>query len=70
MLEAPSGLRLKLTRRTVRCAATNVDPATGLRDLDIPWTLDAHLGHRDCGIYADVIAGGALEVGDVLNRVA
>ncbi len=36
VIEAPSGLRLKVTKRTVRCAATNVDPSTGLRDLDIP----------------------------------
>ena len=36
MLAAPSGLRLKVTKRIERCAATNVDPATGLRDLQIP----------------------------------
>lgn len=70
VLEAPSGLRLKLTERTVRCAATNVDPTSGVRDLDIPWTLDARLGHRDCGIYAEVIAGGTLSVGDVLTPAA
>ncbi|WP_375465738.1 MOSC domain-containing protein [uncultured Methylobacterium sp.] len=70
VLEAPSGLRLKLTQRTVRCAATNVDPATGIRDLDIPWTLDARLGHRDCGIYAEVVAGGMLTVGDTLTITA
>ncbi|MDP4026038.1 MOSC domain-containing protein [Methylobacterium sp. NEAU 140] len=69
VLEAPSGLRLKITKRTVRCAATNVDPDSGVRDLDIPWTLDARLGHRDLGVYAEVIAGGALAVGDFLERV-
>lgn len=69
VLEAPSGLRLKLTQRTQRCAATNVDPVSGIRDLDIPWTLDARLGHRDCGIYAEVIAGGSLAVGDGLRQV-
>ncbi len=67
VLEAPSGLRLKLTQRTQRCAATNVDPVSGLRDLDIPWTLDARLGHRDCGIYAEVVAGGSLRAGDALT---
>jgi uncharacterized protein len=40
VIEAPGGLRLKVTKRTVRCAATNVDPETGARDLDIPWTID------------------------------
>lgn len=69
VLEAPSGLRLKLTQRTVRCAATNVDPVSGIRDLDIPRAIDARLGHRDCGIYAEVIAGGALAVGDTLVPV-
>ncbi len=64
VLEGPSGLRLKITQRTVRCAATNVDPTSGMRDLDIPWTLDARLGHRDLGVYAEVIAAGALAVGD------
>lgn len=69
VLEAPSGLRLKLTQRTVRCAATNVDPVSGVRDLDIPWAIDARLGHRDCGVYAEVIAGGTLAVGDTLTAV-
>ncbi|MER2264906.1 MOSC domain-containing protein [Methylobacterium oxalidis] len=70
VLEGPDGLRLKVTKRTERCAATNVDPATGARDLEIPWTLDRHLGHRDCGVYAEVLAGGTLRVGDALSRVA
>lgn len=69
VIEAPSGLRLKITKRTVRCAATNVDPATGERDLDIPWTLDKRLGHRDLGVYMEVIAGGAVAVGDRLRVV-
>ena len=32
--------RLKVVKRIVRCAATNVDPDTGMRDLAIPATLD------------------------------
>ncbi len=67
VLEAPGGLRLAITGRTVRCAATDVDPTSGVRDLNIPWTLDARLGHRDLGVYAEVIAGGALAVGDRLR---
>ena len=39
MLTAPSGLRLKVTKRIERCAATNVDPDTGIRDLEIPKSL-------------------------------
>jgi uncharacterized protein len=48
----------------VRCAATNVDPATGARDLAIPATLMQRYGHADCGIYAEVIAGGSIAAGD------
>ncbi len=60
--------RLKIVRRTKRCAATNVDPETGMRDLAIPDTLMRHLGHTDCGVYAEVIAGGDIAVGDELRE--
>jgi len=56
--------RLKVVKRTVRCAATNVDPDTGARDLEVPKTLLRQLGHADCGIYAEVIAGGEIAPGD------
>ena len=64
-----AGLRLKVTKRIVRCAATNVDPVTGERDLAIPEALQKYLGHTDCGIYAEVVSGGEVRPGDVL-RVA
>ncbi|HLI99573.1 MAG TPA: MOSC domain-containing protein [Bradyrhizobium sp.] len=57
-------VRLKIVKPIVRCAAVNVDPDTAARDLDIPPTLERRLGHADCGIYAEVIAGGTLRVGD------
>lgn len=69
VLEAPGGLRLKVTARTERCAATNVDPQTGIRDLQIPRTLLQRLGHTDCGVYAEVIAGGRVSVGDRLTLI-
>ncbi len=55
--------RLKAVKRIVRCAATNVDPDTGLRDLSIPQALMRNLKHADCGIYAEVIMGGKIEDG-------
>ncbi|HEY8566053.1 MAG TPA: MOSC N-terminal beta barrel domain-containing protein [Beijerinckiaceae bacterium] len=70
VLEGPGGLRLKVTKRIERCAATNVDPATGARDLQIPKTLMRNLGHFDCGIYAEVIAGGLLSEGERLAPAA
>ncbi|WP_298965287.1 MOSC domain-containing protein [uncultured Methylobacterium sp.] len=63
-LVSEAGLRLRVTKRTVRCAATNVDPATGARDLAIPPALQKALGHADCGIYAEVVTGGTVTAGD------
>jgi len=59
--------RLKAIKRIERCAATNVDPDTGIRDLTIPRTLMQSFGHTDCGIYAEVIEAGDIAVGDVLS---
>jgi uncharacterized protein len=58
--------RAKIVKRIVRCAATNVDPATGSRDLNIPQTLMQQLGHADCGIYAEVTASGDVAPGDAI----
>jgi uncharacterized protein YcbX len=59
--------RLKVTKRIVRCAATNVDPDTGARDLTIPATLMQTFDHADCGIYAQVIAAGDIAPGDAIS---
>ena len=64
VLAAPFGVRLRVTKRIERCAATNVDPATGLRDLDIPKALMRAFGHFDCGVYAQVLTGGTLAEGE------
>jgi uncharacterized protein YcbX len=58
--------RLKVVKRIVRCAAVNVDPDTAARDLAIPQALQRRLGHSDCGIYAEVIAGGTIGAGDAI----
>ncbi|MCG7393570.1 MOSC domain-containing protein [Microvirga sp. ACRRW] len=64
VLTTASGVRLKVTKRIERCAATNVDPDTGIRDLQIPRSLMQAYGHFDCGIYAEVVSGGSIAVGD------
>lgn len=61
---AIGGARLKVVKRITRCAAVNVDPETAARDLSIPQALMRRLGHAECGIYAEVIRGGAIGVGD------
>jgi uncharacterized protein YcbX len=67
VLTTASGVRLKVTKRIERCAATNVDPDTGIRDLQIPRSLMDAYGHVDCGIYAEVLTGGALRSGESLE---
>ena len=52
--------RLKVTKRIKRCAAVNVDPDTGIRDLAIPELLLRTYDHMDCGIYAQVIQAGEI----------
>ena len=59
--------RLRVIKRIVRCAATNVDPDIGIRDLSIPDTLMRSFGHADCGVYGEVVEGGDIAVGDELG---
>ncbi len=59
--------RVKPVKRIVRCAATNVDPDTGLRDLAIPQALMRNLNHADCGIYAEVVGAGEIGEGDEIR---
>jgi len=56
-------LRLRVLKRTRRCPATCVDPASGIRDLNVPQALFDHFGHRDMGVYAEVLEGGKLSPG-------
>ena len=59
--------RLKIIKPIVRCAATNVDPDTGIRDLSIPDTLMRSFGHADCGVYGEVVEAGDIAPGDDLG---
>ncbi len=61
------GARLKVVKRIVRCAATNVDPATAERDMNIPHRLMRELGHADLGVYAEVIDAGEIATGDAIQ---
>jgi GntR family transcriptional regulator / MocR family aminotransferase len=54
----------RVDRRNGRCGATNVNPETGRRDLDLPGSLRASFGHKELGIYLIAREGGRLEVGD------
>ncbi len=60
-------VRLHVVSAITRCAATQVNPATAERDLDIPAALDRNFGHINMGVYAEVLAGGEIAVGDRLS---
>lgn len=59
--------RLRVLLRTQRCPATEVNLETGTRDIDLPRALLEHYGHKDMGIYAEVIEGGRIAPGDALT---
>jgi GntR family transcriptional regulator / MocR family aminotransferase len=54
----------RVDRRNGRCGATNVNPETGRRDLDLPSSLRAAFGHKDVGIYLISRESGRVTVGD------
>lgn len=56
--------RLKVVDRIARCAATNVNPESAERDMNIPLTLRKGFGHIDMGVYAAVAADGEVRPGD------
>ena len=57
---------LEVFKRTQRCAATNVNPDNGQRDINIPNEIKSHYGHLDLGIYARVTKGGLISI---LNKL-
>ena len=60
--------RLRVISPITRCAATQVNPVTAERDLDIVTALGRTFGHTNMGVYAEVVAGGEMSVGDLLYR--
>jgi uncharacterized protein YcbX len=61
--------RFKVVKTIQRCLATHVDPARGVRDLDVMGAIRTERGDLDCGIYAEVIAAGTISEGDELRLV-
>ena len=58
---------LEVLKMTDRCAATGVEPASGIRDMDLVQTIRGAFGHIDCGVYARVISTGRIARGDTLS---
>jgi uncharacterized protein YcbX len=59
--------QLAVVERIERCAAINVDPTTGARDLNMLLTLERAFGHIDLGVYARVTAPGTISIGDPVD---
>ena len=59
-------VRLRVISPITRCAATQVNPATAERDLDIVGALGRAFGHTNMGVYAEVMVGGEIAVDDAL----
>lgn len=61
------GAVLKIEEPKERCLATTANPATGQRDIDTLTALRAMHGDQDFGVYATVVEGGTVDVGDTLE---
>lgn len=61
------GVRLRVVKRIPRCAATEVNPETAERDAHPVAELRAAFGHHDLGVYAEVVEGGRMAVGDAIE---
>lgn len=55
---------LRIEDRITRCQATTANPETGLRDADTLNGLETGFGHQDFGVYATVVSGGTVTLGD------
>lgn len=54
----------------IRCAAIEVDPASGERDAEPVKALFDHFGHTLMGVYLNVTEGGRVAVGDAVELLA
>jgi uncharacterized protein YcbX len=61
------GAVVKILRNIPRCPATQVNPVTADRDADPVSELQHLYGHKDLGVYAEVIDGGRFAVGDAME---
>ncbi|MDE1148712.1 MAG: MOSC domain-containing protein [Azospirillaceae bacterium] len=59
--------RLEVFKNIRRCAATEVNPVTGERDMAVVKSLMNGYGHVNCGVYARVIEGGTVKPGDTVT---
>jgi uncharacterized protein YcbX len=63
-------LTLRGESRTDRCTATSINVETAKTDIDVPKALFDNFGHIDCGIYASIVSGGRIAVGDPVRLIS
>lgn len=56
--------RLRVKEKIGRCSATSVDVTSGEVDINVPRTLLKGYGHACFGVYARVLEGGEIALGD------
>ncbi len=59
---------LRVHERIERCMHTAANPRTGQRDADTLGTLSEGWDHQDFGVYAEIIEGGEIAIGDTAAR--
>lgn len=60
-------VQLRVLAPITRCAATQVNPATAQRDLNVPKALQQAFDHIYMGVYAEVLDGGEIKLGDTID---
>jgi uncharacterized protein len=58
------GATLRVEQQIARCRAIGANPETGVQDADALGALSDFYGHDNFGVYATVIKGGTVAVGD------
>jgi uncharacterized protein YcbX len=57
----------KGARLTRRCPATEVNPDTATRDINVPQELMRAYGHVNLGLYLHVVTGSTVRIGDAVS---
>ncbi|MGI9461362.1 MAG: MOSC domain-containing protein [Alphaproteobacteria bacterium] len=58
---------LRAIERTARCAITEINPDNAMRDFSTLTHLKKNYQHLDMGIYAEIINGATISIGDELS---
>jgi len=61
--------RLHVSERIGRCGATNVNPESAERDINLLKVLQMGFSHTDCGVLASIEASATISVGDELQAL-